>query len=162
MSYILFKKVERLADPTNKDLGKKTFPTIVYKYGSSMTMKELAAEISEKSGMTRGQVTASLNDVSAHVKKVLLSGRSVNIDGLGYFFLAAQSKGTENREAFTAADITGLRICFRANNDIRLHTGASTRTSGLKLKDVDKLNETDTDPGTGDSGDGGDIVDPGA
>ena len=84
-----------------------------------------------------------LKDFRTLLRKTLLSGRSVNIEGLGFFFLSAQSKGVEKAEEFTNQDITGLRICFRANNDIRLHTGTSTRSDGLKLKDVDRINEPD-------------------
>lgn len=69
----------------------------------------------------------------------MLSGRSVNIDGLGYFYLAAKSKGTEKAEDFTANDITGLRICFRANSDIRLVAAGATRSDGLSFKDVDRI-----------------------
>ena len=70
-----------------------------------------------------------------------LSGRSVNIKGLGYFFLSAQSKGTEKAEDFTIANISGLRVCFRANSDIRLFTGTTTRSDGLKFKDLDHIND---------------------
>ena len=86
------------------------------------------------------------NLFSIHISDDIFKGYKtleVNIEGLGYFFLAAQSKGAAKMEDFTAQDITGLRICFRANNDIRLHTGAATRSDGLKLKDVDRINAGD-------------------
>lgn len=79
--------------------------------------------------------------------------------GIGYFYLSAQSKGTDKPEDFTANDISGLRICFRANKDIRLNAGtASTRTVGLMFKDLDKLNDdgTDAPSGGGDDGEGED------
>ena len=89
-----------------------------------------------------------LKDFRTLLKKLLLTGRTVNIDGLGYFFLAAQSKGTDLPEDFTAAD-----ICFRADSEIRLSTSTSTRTDGLVLKDVDRINAEKTD-GDGGGGEG--------
>lgn len=160
MSYILFKKVEHPADPTNKDLGNRTYPVIVYKYSNAATLKEIAKMISTHSGLSQGTSQNTLKDFCTYLKEILLSGRALNIDGLGYFYLAAQSKGTEKRGDFTAADITGLRICFRANNDIRLHTAAGTRTEGLTLKDVDRLNESGAGKEPGGDGGGGEIVDP--
>lgn len=154
---ILFKKVERPGIPGDKNSAKKTYPTITYKYSNPAILKEFAKEISTASGVSEGDVYSVLKDFRKLLNKTLISGRSVNIEGLGYFYLSALSKGTEEREKFTAADIEGLRICFRANNDIRLHTGTSTRTDGLVLKDVDRINETDADNGE----EGGDeVVDP--
>jgi predicted histone-like DNA-binding protein len=95
------------------------------------------------------------------LRKTLLAGRSVNIEGLGYFFLSAQSKGTEKAEDFTSADIQGLRICFRANSDIRLSTGTSTRSDGLKFKDLDHINKSDVIGGNPDDGNDGENPNPG-
>lgn len=152
---IRFKRVTRLSDPTNKDSVKKTYPSISYKYDTPATLKEVAKEISGSSGVSEGETISVLKDFRTLLRKHLLSGRSVNIEGIGYFFLAAQSKGTEKPEDFTQQDITGLRICFRANNDIRLNTGLTTRTDGLVFKDLDKLNGST--PG---EDEGGDVEDP--
>ena len=140
---VLFRKVLRLSDPTNKSSVKKVYPVVTYKYDNAATLGEFAKEISGNSGVSEGETISVLKDFRALLKKTLLTGRSVNIEGLGYFFLAAQSKGAAKMEDFTAQDITGLRICFRANNDIRLHTGAAPRSDGLKLKDVDRINADD-------------------
>ena len=90
---------------------------------------------------SEGVVNSVLKDFCTELKEELLWGRSVNIDGLGYFYLAARSKGTETEEAFTANDITGLRVCFRANKEIRITANGSTRSEGLSLKDVDRIND---------------------
>ena len=88
------------------------------------------------------------------LQEVLLEGRQVNIHGLGYFSLALQGQGADSEEKFTTNDITGLRICFRAHNDIRIHNGATTRTDGLDFLDVDKVNG-ETTSGTDDTGSDG-------
>ena len=130
---IRFRRVSRLCDPTNKEAGKKVYPVISYQYDTSATLDEFA-------------------------KETLLGGRSLNIAGLGYFYLSAQSKGTEKAEEFTIANISGLRICFRANSDIRLFTGTTTRSDGLKFKDLDHINDSGS-IGDG-SDDGGETPDP--
>ena len=120
------KRVQRLCDPTNKEAGKKVYPVISYQYDTSATLDEFAKEIASASGVSEGETISVLKDFRTLLRKTLLGGRSVNIAGLGYFYLSAQSKGTEKAEDFTIANISGLRICFRANSDIRLFTGTTT------------------------------------
>ena len=141
---------------TDKNSAKKVYPTITYKYSNPAKLKEVAQAISAMSGVSEGNSYSVLKDFRTYLKKTLLAGRIVNIDGLGYFFLAAQSKGADKAEDFTSSDITALRICFRANSDIRIVASGTTRSDGLVLKDVDRINNTD-DGGSGDGGsDGGD------
>lgn len=147
---ILFRKYLRPVEIGNPDGAKKVFPTITYKYTNSALLKEVAREISANSGVTEGNAYSVLKDFRTTLRKLLLSGRTVNIEGLGYFYLSAQSKGADTMEAFTANDITGLRICFRANNDIRIVASGSTRSDGLVLKDVDRIDDE-----SGASGGGG-------
>lgn len=118
---IRFKRILRFSDPTDKSSVKRTYPIISYKYDTAATLKEVAQEISGNSGVSEGETISVLKDFRTLLRKTLLTGRSVNIDGIGYFYLSAQSKGTDKPEDFSASDITGLRICFRANRDIRIN-----------------------------------------
>ena len=153
---LLFRKHYRLSNLADKNSAKKVYPTITYKYSNPAKLKEVAQAISAMSGVSEGNSYSVLKDFRTYLKKTLLAGRIVNIDGLGYFFLAAQSKGADKAEDFTSSDITALRICFRANSDIRIVASGTTRSDGLVLKDVDRINNTD-DGGSGDGGsDGGD------
>lgn len=149
---ILFRKITRPTDLTDKNSAKKTYPQITYQYSTPSTLDEIAREIGQTSGVSEGESISVLKDFRTLLKKKPIDGRTVNISGLGYFYLAAQSKGTTRAEDFTAADISGLRICFRADKDIRLNTGTATRTDGLSLKDVDRVNN----PSSGGSGNGSD------
>ena len=144
---IRFRRVSRLCDPTNKELGKKVYPVISYQYDTSATLKEIAKEISSNSGVSEGETISVLKDFRTLLRKTLLAGRSVNIEGLGYFFLSAQSKGTEKAEDFTS--------------DIRLSTGTSTRSDGLKFKDLDHINKSDVIGGNPDDGNDGENPNPG-
>ncbi|WP_373732136.1 HU family DNA-binding protein [Bacteroides heparinolyticus] len=141
---ILFRKHERLSKPTDKNSAKRVYPIITYKYSSPAKLKEVAKEISAISGVSEGNSYSVLKDFRTYLKKTLLAGRIVNIDGLGNFYLAAQSKGTDKAEDFSSNDITALRICFRANSDIRITTSGTTRSEGLVLKDVDRINKDET------------------
>ena len=155
---ILYKKVWRLLNPLDKKSAKKVYPVITYKYGVAMDLKQIAKKISRLSGVSEGVVNSVLKDFRTELKEELLLGRSVNIDGLGFFYLAARSKGAE---AFTANDITGLRVCFRANKEIRITANGSTRSEGLSLKDVDRINdELPTEGGGSSSPDGGIVENP--
>ena len=151
---IRFKRILRFSDPTDKSSVKRTYPIISYKYDTAATLKEVAQEISGNSGVSEGETISVLKDFRTLLRKTLLTGRSVNIDGIGYFYLSAQSKGTDKPEA---SDITGLRICFRANRDIRINAGASsTRTDGLAFKDLDRINDDGSGTPSGGEGEGED------
>lgn len=154
---ILFDKYFRLSDLMDKNSAKKVFPVIVYKYSTPLTLSEAAKEICVNSGVSEGNAYSILKDFRTLLKKTLLTGRSANIDGLGYFYLAAKSKGADTMEAFTASDISGLRVCFRANNDIRLTASGTTRTDGLVFRDVSRIQNGQSDGNGGNSGpaDGG-------
>ena len=114
---IRFRRVSRLCDPTNKEAGKKVYPVISYQYDTSATLDEFAKEIASASGVSEGETISVLKDFRTLLRKTLLGGRSVNIAGLGYFYLSAQSKGTEKAEDFTIANISGLRICLLYTSD---------------------------------------------
>lgn len=154
---IRFKRILRLSDPTDKSSVKRTYPIISYKYDTAATLKEVAQEIRGNSGVSEGETISVLKDFRTLLRKTLLTGRSVNIDGIGYFYLSASSKGTDKPEDFSASDITGLRICFRANRDIRINAGASsTRTDGLAFKDLDRINDDGSGTPSGGEGEGED------
>ena len=96
---ILYKKVWRLLNPLDKKSAKKVYPVITYKYGVAMDLKQIAKKISRLSGVSEGVVNSVLKDFRTELKEELLLGRSVNIDGLGFFYLAARSKGADTAEA---------------------------------------------------------------
>lgn len=133
---IRFKRVQRVVDPRYPEV-KRFFPVISYKFDTSMDLLELSKVLSANSGMSEGTIYGVLKDFRTLLRKMLLSGRAVNVDGLGFFYLAASSKGAETPEELTADDITGLRVCFRANKSMRLVTQGAFRSAGLAFKDLD-------------------------
>ena len=95
---IRFKRVQRLCDPTNKEAGKKVYPVISYQYDTSATLDEFAKEISSTSGVSEGETISVLKDFRTLLRKTLLSGRSVNIKGLGYFSFQLKAKERKRRK----------------------------------------------------------------
>ena len=131
---ILYKKVWRLLNPLDKKSAKKVYPVITYKYGVAMDLKQIAKKISRLSGVSEGVVNSVLKDFRTELKEELLLGRSVNIDGLGFFYLAARSKGADTAETFTANDITGLRVCVPIRKFVlRLTEAPAPKDLALKM-----------------------------
>lgn len=151
---IRYHKIKRRLVPSDEKSEMRVFPVVTYKYGKAADLKEVAKKIAKQSILGEGEVYNMLKYFCSLLQDILLEGRQVNIDGFGYFSLPLQGQGAENVEAFTTNDITGLRICFRAHNDIRIHNGATTRTDGLDFLDVDKVNG-ETTSGTDDTGSDG-------
>ena len=105
-----------------KEAGKKVYPVISYQYDTSATLDEFAKEISSTSGVSEGETISVLKDFRTLLRKTLLSGRSVNIKGLGYFFLSAQSKGTEKAEDFTVSDSNSYRYSsYSFQRPVKVH-----------------------------------------
>ena len=146
---IRFRKIRRKLNPLEKNSEERVFPVVTYKYDNAATLSELATKIAQQSVLGKGEVYNVLIYFCSHLQDTLLSGRQVNVEGLGYFFLALQGKGAKSEKDFTTNDITGIRICFRAHNDIRIHNGATTRTEGLEFLDVDNVKHGS---GTGNNG----------
>lgn len=151
---IRYHKIKRRLVPSDETSEMRVFPVVTYKYGKAADLKEVAKKIAKQSILGEGEVYNMLKYFCSMLQDILLEGRQVNIDGLGYFSLALQGQGAVSAEEFTTNDISGLRICFRAHNDIRIHNGATTRTDGLDFLDVDKVNG-ETTSGTDDTGSDG-------
>lgn len=95
---ILYRKHYRLTDLSDKNSAKKAFPTITYEYGQAATLTEVAKEISGNSGVSEGETISVLKDFRTLLRKLLLSGRSVNIDGLDFFTSLPKAKVRKKRK----------------------------------------------------------------
>ena len=82
-----------------------------------MTFRQFVAHIAEHGGHKRGQVKGVLSDMCACLVEQLLEGKKILLDDLGSFWLSLTSEGAESCEAFTAKNITGVRILFTPGED---------------------------------------------
>ena len=72
------------------------------------------------------------------MKEELLEGKSVNIEGLGVFMLAARSKGADLAKDITAKSVESVRIFFQANKELRITKSATREDEKLDLISLDE------------------------
>ena len=82
-----------------------------------MTFRQFVAHVAEHGGHKRGQVKGVLSDMCSCLVEQLLEGKKIQLDDLGNFWLSLTSEGAESCEAFTAKNITGVRILFTPGED---------------------------------------------
>ena len=82
-----------------------------------MTFRQFVAHIAEHGGHKRGQVKGVLSDMCSCLVEQLLEGKKILLDDLGDFWLSISSEGAESTEAFTAKNITGVKIIFTPGED---------------------------------------------
>ena len=91
-----------------------------------MTFRQFVAHIAEHGGHKRGQVKGVLSDTCSCLVEQLLEGKKILLDDLGNFWISLTSMGAENCEAFTAKNITGVRIIFTPGEDFENLLGRAT------------------------------------
>ena len=72
------------------------------------------------------------------MKEQLLEGKSVNIEGLGVFMLAARTKGADLAKDITAKSVESVRIFFQANKELRITNSATREDEKLDLISLDE------------------------
>lgn len=134
---IIYKVLERPADPREEDSPKRYFPQIVT-LGQTVGLRFIAERMSSRSSLSRGGINCCIQDFVDVVKEQLLEGKSVNIDGLGVFSLSAKSKGENVAKDVTAASVKSLRICFQANKELKLQKTATRADEKIDLISLDE------------------------
>ena len=116
-----------------------------------MTFRQFVAHIAEHGGHKRGQVKGVLSDMCSCLVEQLLEGKKILLDDLGDFWLSLSSEGAESTEAFTAKNITGVKIIFTPGEDFENLLGraefnlvASRFAQAATLK-AEKAGETTVD-----------------
>jgi len=84
-----------------------------------MDENDLAAEICERSSLTRGDVLAVISALSDSMQNHLSNGYTVSLKGIGLFTVSASSEGMDEPEKVTPAKVKAQRICFKADNALR-------------------------------------------
>ena len=159
-----------LPNQMNKDEAPKAYAKAQVK--EVMTFRQFVAHIAEHGGHKRGQVKGVLSDTCSCLVEQLLEGKKILLDDLGNFWISLTSMGAENCDAFTAKNITGVRIIFTPGEDFENLLGrasfnlvASRTTQAASLK-AEKKGEDTVDlaaaknKGTGSSTDPTDPNDP--
>ena len=93
----------------------KWYPQSVL-HGRAVTTEELCDDIAEVSTVSHGDVLAVLKCLSRTMVKYLAEGRSVHLDGIGNFYLTANTKGNgvDTEEEVSPDQINKVMVRFLA------------------------------------------------
>jgi DNA-binding protein, histone-like, putative len=94
-------------------LNGKWYPRAVTK-GHPATTDEVAEKLSVISTLSEGDTYAVLVNLGDVMKEMLSEGRSVQLKGIGTFYLSCQSssKGADTPEEVTPQSVVGVKVCF--------------------------------------------------
>ena len=110
--------------------------------GEPVETKDLAEELAFVSTVSRSDVNAVLGDIARVMNSLMAQGKSVHIDGLGYFRYVLDTKGVENLEDFDfKKQVKAVRVQFTPERE-KSSSGAYTRA----LVDTKKLEWIELSP----------------
>ena len=92
----------------------------------------------DRSSLSVGDIKSVIQNFVDKMKEQLLEGKSVNIEGLGVFMLAARSKGADLAKDITAKSVESVRIFFQANKELRITKSATREDEKLDLISLDE------------------------
>ncbi len=131
-----------------KAFSKRTsvyFPQAIVQ-GDPVETKDLAEELAFVSTVSKSDVNAVLGDIARVMNTFMANGKSVHIDGLGYFRYVLDTKGVENLEDFDfEKQVKAVRVQFTPERE-KNSSGAYTRA----LVDTKKLEWIELNPNTED------------
>ena len=142
-----------------KRIGDESSP-IVYalkpKSGDAKTysIEALAEEIESIGSLSVEDVTHVMKSFVRSMKKVLVEGNKVKVDGLGIFYTTLTCPGVEVEKECTVKNITRVNLRFKVDNTLRLANDSTASTRGGKNNMVFEL-VADTAAASGGSGSGG-------
>ncbi|WP_455585202.1 HU family DNA-binding protein [Bacteroides sp.] len=90
----------------------------------------LAREIESMGGMTAEDVTHVMKSFVRTMKKVLVAGNKVKVDGLGIFFTSLTCPGVEEVKECTVKNIKRVNLRFKVDNTLRLVNDSVATTRG--------------------------------
>ena len=134
---VIFRTVERPSDPRVENSPKKYFPQLVT-LGQSVNLAFIAQKMQDRSSLSIGDIRSVVQNFVEKLKEQLLEGKSVNIEGLGVFMLAARSKGADLAKDITAKSVESVRIFFQANKELRITKSATREDEKLDLISLDE------------------------
>ena len=91
---VIYKVITRPTDPRVPNSPKRFYPHLIT-LGQSVSLKYLAEKMRDRSSLSVGDIKSVIQNFVDKMKEQLLEGKSVNIEGLGVFMLAARSKGAD-------------------------------------------------------------------
>lgn len=144
-----------------KRLGDDASPLIYLlkqKAGSSKmyTIDLLAKEIESIGSLSIEDVIHVMKSFVRAMKKVLVAGNKVKVDGLGIFYVTLACPGVEVEKECTVKNIKRINLRFQVDNTLRLVSDSAASTRGGENNILFELDA----PTTSGGGSGEDIEDP--
>lgn len=119
----------------NQKLGDKTSPKLYYlrqEPGSSKvaTIATIAREIEASGALSAEDVTHGMQSFVRQLRKSLIEGNKVKVDGLGTFFMTFSATGGATEKECTVKNIYRVNIRFAVDNALRLANDSVATTRG--------------------------------
>lgn len=118
------------------------------------SIESLAREIESIGSLSVEDVEHVMQSFVRSMKKVLVAGNKVKVDGLGIFYTTLTCPGVEQEKDCTVRNITRVNLRFKVDNSLRLANDSTATTRGGDNNMVFELISKNA-PASGGSGDGG-------
>lgn len=134
------------------------------------TIDDVATETEALGAMSAEDVSHVMKSFVRSLRKILVKGDKVKIDGLGTFYTTFNCKGTEEEKDCSVRNIHKVNIRFAVDNTLRLVNDSIATTRGgvnnvefyIKTDAPTTANGETPDDGNGGGNDDGGYVDPDA
>jgi predicted histone-like DNA-binding protein len=111
---VFYKKVQR-ANPQTR--VQKWY--LVLKSLGTVKSKEVAKQMADETTMNPKEAEIAVYEMSKVMKRLLLSGYTVQFEDLGSFYLTINSSGTDTEAELSANNLTNVNIRFRPSLDFK-------------------------------------------
>ena len=118
------------------------------------SIESLAREIESIGSLSVEDVEHVMQSFVRSMKKVLVAGNKVKVDGLGIFYTTLTCPGVELEKDCTVRNITRVNLRFKVDNALRLANDSTATTRGGDNNMVFELVSKNA-PASGGNGDGG-------
>lgn len=147
----------------NKIIGDKNSPQIYYLsrvpgHFRTETIESIARQIEATGALSVEDVIHTMKAFVRELRKALVKGDKVKVDGLGTFFISFKTQGSPVEKECTVRNISKVNIRFSADSTLRLvnDSTASTRGGENNVRFYIKGEEGATSPGDGEDNGGSD------
>lgn len=160
VTVVRYQRRKRIGNPDSPlvySLKCKTGESKIY------SIDTLAREIESVGSLSVEDVTHVMKSFVRSMKKVLVAGNKVKVDGLGIFYTTLTCPGVEKKEDCTVRSISRVNLRFKVDNMLRLANDSTATTRGGENNVVFELISEAAGSGGGnggDSGGGGEAPDP--
>lgn len=96
----------------------------------TLFIESLAREIESIGSLSVEDVEHVMQSFVRSMKKVLVAGNKVKVDGLGIFYTTLTCPGVEQEKDCTVRNITRVNLRFKVDNSLRLANDSTATTRG--------------------------------